>query len=238
VSCHQSRRCEPSFCSALLTAALCVCTARVLARSRDCFPLSAFRAHSRRWRWSGKIRARKHKAQRPWADVAGCMHNFGLYAYIRGSGLRPRRLWHVAVWQVVAGGSAERGPGQHTTNSHPTYPGCVLAREHRTQQEKAKKTSSRFGHSELSQASFAHKQSFPLATSLTVVPSVLHAMVPRRVACEFPGNVVLRSRYSQKNPTPPTQGPPHHHTTTQRTSHPARTPAISDRLWRPAAILI
>jgi hypothetical protein len=37
------------------------------------------------------------------------------------------------------------------------------------------------------------------ATSLTVVPSVLHAMAPRRVACELPGGVVLRSLYSQEN---------------------------------------
>jgi hypothetical protein len=36
------------------------------------------------------------------------------------------------------------------------------------------------------------------ATSLTVVPSVLYAMAPRRVACELPGGVVLRSLYSQK----------------------------------------
>jgi hypothetical protein len=35
------------------------------------------------------------------------------------------------------------------------------------------------------------------ATSLTVVPSVLHAMAPRRVAWELPGGVVLRSLYSQ-----------------------------------------
>jgi hypothetical protein len=34
--------------------------------------------------------------------------------------------------------------------------------------------------------------------SLTVVPSVLHAMAPRRVACELPGGVVLRSLYSPK----------------------------------------
>jgi hypothetical protein len=30
------------------------------------------------------------------------------------------------------------------------------------------------------------------ATSLTVVPSVLHAMAPRRVACELPGGVVKK----------------------------------------------
>jgi hypothetical protein len=35
--------------------------------------------------------------------------------------------------------------------------------------------------------------------ALTVVPSVLHGMAPRRVACELPGGVVLRSFYSQKN---------------------------------------
>jgi hypothetical protein len=31
------------------------------------------------------------------------------------------------------------------------------------------------------------------ATSLTAVPSVLHAVAPRRVACELPGGIVLRS---------------------------------------------
>jgi hypothetical protein len=30
------------------------------------------------------------------------------------------------------------------------------------------------------------------ATSLTAVPSVLHAVAPRRVACEFPGGIVSR----------------------------------------------
>jgi hypothetical protein len=37
-----------------------------------------------------------------------------------------------------------------------------------------------------------------VATSLTAVPCVLHAVAPRRVACEFPGGIVLRSLYSQK----------------------------------------
>jgi hypothetical protein len=37
------------------------------------------------------------------------------------------------------------------------------------------------------------------ATSLTVVPSVLHGMTPRRVACELPGGVVLRSKKKKLN---------------------------------------
>jgi hypothetical protein len=36
------------------------------------------------------------------------------------------------------------------------------------------------------------------ATSLIAVPSALHAMAPRRVACEFPGGIVLRSLYPKK----------------------------------------
>jgi hypothetical protein len=36
------------------------------------------------------------------------------------------------------------------------------------------------------------------ATSLIAVPSALHAVAPRRVACEFPGGIVLRSLYPKK----------------------------------------
>jgi hypothetical protein len=39
------------------------------------------------------------------------------------------------------------------------------------------------------------------ATSLTFVPSVLHGMAPRRVACELPGGVVLRSLYKKTTKT-------------------------------------
>jgi hypothetical protein len=36
------------------------------------------------------------------------------------------------------------------------------------------------------------------ATSLIAVPSALHAVAPRRVACEFPEGIVLRSLYLKK----------------------------------------